>query len=130
MIRIIALFSSRFNPSISLFFFSVYKFDCYTLESIWTWFSSSIFFFFSLTSNEAGSFVIRLKVLILKAVYGLLNRFGIQIQSLYSYVFQFSNLIITCVRILIGQYLWQCIASWITVHTEISHKSIYYAWNT
>ncbi|KAK9995818.1 hypothetical protein SO802_020504, partial [Lithocarpus litseifolius] len=29
-----------------------------------------------LTSNEAGSFVIRLKVLILKAVYGLLNSFN------------------------------------------------------
>ena len=74
--------------------------------------------------------MIRLKVIILKAVYGLLNRFGIQVQSLNSYVFQFSNLIITCVRILIGQYIIyiyiyinvcvcvrQCITSSITVHT-------------
>lgn len=43
--------------------------------------------------------VIRTKVLILKAVYGLLNRFGIKAQSLYSFFFFFffSNLIINCV---------------------------------
>ena len=83
-IRIIALSSTRFNPSIS-YVFSIFKFDFY-----FNLFEPDFLrlFNFSFSSRVAMSLVIRFKVLILKAVYGLfLNRFRIKAQSLYSIFF-------------------------------------------
>lgn len=93
------------------------------LESIWTWFSFFFFFHqFNLKwdwklSDQIGSYN-------LEAVYGLLNRFGIQVQSLYSYVFQFSNLIITWVRILIGIYIYVsvCVRGSLLARGYIMHQ--------